>query len=97
MEKTTPHCKLTVVKALTKARKVCAAHSGRFGATALGLDLSGMLACVDGSHASGILQKHDHPCRSHGMAGRVPPTHAGDVYLKLTVIGDVLIVSFKEL
>jgi motility quorum-sensing regulator/GCU-specific mRNA interferase toxin len=26
-----------------------------------------------------------------------PRTPAGDVYLKLTVIGDVLIVSFKEL
>ena len=26
-----------------------------------------------------------------------PATHAGDVYLKLTVIDDVLIVSFKEL
>ena len=26
-----------------------------------------------------------------------PSTQAGDVYLKLTVIDDVLIVSFKEL
>ncbi len=26
-----------------------------------------------------------------------PSTQAGDVYLKLTVINDVLIVSFKEL
>jgi len=26
-----------------------------------------------------------------------PSTPVGDVYLKLTVIGDVLIVSFKEL
>ena len=25
-----------------------------------------------------------------------PSTHAGDIYLKLTVINDVLIVSFKE-
>jgi hypothetical protein len=31
------------------------------------------------------------------MAGRVPHKHAGYVYLKLTVIDDVLIVSFKEL
>jgi hypothetical protein len=32
------------------------------------------------------------------VAGRVPPmTPAGEVYLKLTVIDDVLIVSFKEL
>lgn len=26
-----------------------------------------------------------------------PSTHLGDMYLKLTVIDDVLIVSFKEL
>jgi len=32
------------------------------------------------------------------MAGRIPPhTRSGDLYLKLTVIDDVLIVSFKEL
>lgn len=33
------------------------------------------------------------------MAGRIPrpSTQAGDVYLKLTVIDDVLIVSFKDL
>ena len=33
------------------------------------------------------------------LAGRLPsrPRKAGEVYLKLTVIDDVLIVSFKEL
>lgn len=51
-----------------------------------------------GSHASRFLQKHDHPRRSRRLARRIPPsTTVGDVYLKLTVIADVLIVSFKEL
>ncbi len=73
MEKSTPHCKLTVVKALVEAGKVRATNSARLGATALGLDLPDMLAVYR------------------------PSTQAGDVYLKLTVIDDVLIVSFKEL
>jgi motility quorum-sensing regulator/GCU-specific mRNA interferase toxin len=31
------------------------------------------------------------------LAGYRPATPAGEVYLKLTVIDDVLIVSFKEI
>ena len=46
MEKQTPHCKLTVVKALVGAGKVRATHSARLGATALGLELPGMLEVV---------------------------------------------------
>ena len=46
MEKQTPHCKLTVVKALVEAGKVRATHSARLGATALGLGLLDMLAVV---------------------------------------------------
>ena len=46
MEKRTPHCKLTVVKALVEAGKVRATHSARLGATGLGLELSDMLAVV---------------------------------------------------
>ena len=68
MEKPSPHCKLTVIKALVEAGKVRATHSARLGATALGLELSDMLAVVSA----------------------LTP-------VKLTVIDDVLIVSFKEL
>ncbi len=46
MEKLTPHCKLAVVKAFIEAGKVRATRSARLGATALGLDLSDMLAMV---------------------------------------------------
>lgn len=46
MEKPTPHRKLPVVKALVETGKVRATSSARLGATALGLDLPGMLAVV---------------------------------------------------
>eukprot|EP01036_Dinobryon_divergens_P058517 gene58517-78060_t len=46
MEKRAPHCQLTKVKALVEAGKVRATRSARLGATALDLDLSGMLAVV---------------------------------------------------
>lgn len=35
MEKLTPHCKLTLVKAFVEAGKVRATHSAKLGATAL--------------------------------------------------------------
>lgn len=37
------------------------------------------------------------PITRYGRTFTAPSTQAGDVYLKLTVIDDVLIVSFKEL
>jgi len=46
MEKSTPHSKLNVVKAFVAAGKVRATRSARLGATALGLELSDMLAVV---------------------------------------------------
>jgi Motility quorum-sensing regulator, toxin of MqsA len=44
-------------------------------------------------------QIDDHPRADHSVWQDVylPSTPVGDVYLKLTVIDDVLIVSFKEL
>ena len=43
-------------------------------------------------------KSHDNPRRPQSLAGRLSShTKAGEVYLKLTVIDDVLIVSFKEL
>ena len=46
MEKPSPHCKLTVVKALIQAGKVRTTNSARLGATALGLELSDMLVVL---------------------------------------------------
>ena len=98
MEKSTPHCKLTLVKALVEADKVRATHSARFGATELGLDLSDMLTVVMAlTPADFYKSMTTHADHTVWQDVYRPSTQAGDVYLKLTVIDDVLIVSFKEL
>jgi motility quorum-sensing regulator/GCU-specific mRNA interferase toxin len=98
MHKSTPHCKLPVVKALVAAGKVRTTHSARSGATALGLALSDMLNVVmtltPADFYKSMTTHADHTVWQDVYR---PRTQAGDVYLKLTVIDDVLIVSFKEL
>lgn len=98
MEKRTPYCKLTTVKAMIEAGKVRTTQSARAGATALGLDYSGMLVVVMALTPSDFY-KSMTTYADHTIWQDVyrPSTSAGDVYLKLTVIDDVLIVSFKEL
>ena len=46
MEKSTPHYKLQVVKALLEAGKFQVTRTARIGATALGFDYPGMLNVV---------------------------------------------------
>jgi len=98
MEKRTPHCKLTVVKALVEAGKVRTTHAARVGANELGLELSDMLdivmALTPADFYKSMTTHADHTVWQDVYR---PSTQAGDVYLKLTVIDDVLIVSFKEL
>jgi motility quorum-sensing regulator/GCU-specific mRNA interferase toxin len=98
MEKRTPHCKLTVVKALVEAGKVRTTHAARTGATELGLTFSDMLNVVM-EITSEDFYKSMTTHTDHTVWQDVyrPNTKVGDVYLKLTVIDDVLIVSFKEL
>jgi motility quorum-sensing regulator/GCU-specific mRNA interferase toxin len=98
MEKPTPHCKLTVVKACVEAGKVRVTRSARLGATALGLELSGMLDVVMAlAPADFYKSMTTHADHTVGQDVYRPSTQAGDVDLKLTVMDDVLIVSFKEL
>jgi motility quorum-sensing regulator/GCU-specific mRNA interferase toxin len=98
VEKATPHCKLAVVKAMVVAGKVRTTRGAREGAVALGLDFDGMLAVV-----MGLTKADFHKSMTTHADHRVwqdvyrPVTPAGEVYLKLTVIDEVLIVSFKEL
>jgi motility quorum-sensing regulator/GCU-specific mRNA interferase toxin len=98
VEKSTPHCKLTIVKAFVEAGKVRATRSARIGATALGLEFSDMLAVVmELTPADFYKSMTTHADYTVWQDVYRPSTQAGDVYLKLTVIDDVLIVSFKEL
>jgi len=98
MEKKTPHYKLAVVKALATAGKVRTTHAARAGASELGLTLSDMLNTVM-AMTSADFYKSMTTYADHTLWQDVyrPTSQAGGVYLKLTVVDDLLIVSFKEL
>ncbi len=98
MEKRTPHYKLSVIKAMVKAQKVRATLSALTGGAALGFDVEGIIGVI-----IALTQKDFYKSMTTYTDHRIwqdvyrPKTSAGDVYLKLTVIDEVLIVSFKEL
>ncbi len=98
MEKRTPHCSLAVVRTLIEAGRVRTTQTARAGAVALGFSFSDMLAVVLALKPADFY-KSMTTYADHAIWQDVyrPKTRAGDVYLKLTVIDDVLIVSFKEL
>ena len=98
MEKHVPHCRLTVVKALVSAGKVRVTHSARQGAASLGLELADVLAVLMALRATDFYKSMTtHADHTVWQDVYRPRTPVGDVYLKLTVLDDVLVVSFKEL
>lgn len=98
MEKQVPHCKLSVVKALAKTGRVRTTHAARTGANELGLVFSDMLDVLMTLTPTDFYQSMTtHADHTVWQDVYRPGTQVGDVYLKLTVIDDVLIVSFKEL
>jgi motility quorum-sensing regulator/GCU-specific mRNA interferase toxin len=98
MEKLSPHCPLSRVKALVQERKVRSTYSALTGAAALGFGFDEMLevilALVPSDFYKSMTTHADHKVWQDVYR---PTTEYGSVYLKLTVIDDVLIVSFKEL
>ena len=98
MEKRTPHCKLSAVKALVEARKVRSTMSALAGGAALGFDFEGIvgvvMALVPADFYKSMTSHADHRIW-HDVYRHT--TVAAEIYLKLSVIDDVLIVSFKEL
>jgi motility quorum-sensing regulator / GCU-specific mRNA interferase toxin len=98
MEKLTPHCKLSVIKALVEIGKVRTTYSAEQGAAQMGLSVSDMLAVVQALTTADFYKSMTtHADYTVWQDVYRPNTKAGDVYLKLTVIDDLLIVSFKEL
>ena len=100
MEKRTPHRKLSLVKELVKANKVRATASAFNGASELGIyTLAGMcevvLLLTTANFDKSMTTHADH--RIWQDVYKVVNQNGSDIYLKLTVIEDVLIVSFKEL
>ncbi|HEV7163982.1 MAG: type II toxin-antitoxin system MqsR family toxin [Gammaproteobacteria bacterium] len=98
MEKPTPHCKLSVVKTLVQTGKIRVTVTAATGAAAMGFGHDGIVEVVMGL-TSADFHKSMTTYADHTIWQDVyrPTTPAGDVYLKLTVFDDVLIVSFKEL
>jgi motility quorum-sensing regulator/GCU-specific mRNA interferase toxin len=98
MEKSTPHCKLPIVKALIAAGRVRATYSAVSGGAAMGFDFEGIIAVIlelsPADFHKSMTTNADHRIWQDVYR---PTTSAGEIYLKLTVIDDVLIVSFKEL
>ena len=98
MEKRTPHCKLLLVKNLLAAGKVRTTLSALAGGAALGFGFEEIVSVV-----AALTPRDFYKSMTTHADHRIwqdvyrPKTPAGDVYLKLTVIDDVLIVSFKEL
>lgn len=98
MEKQTPHCKLSVVKAMINAGHVRSTKSALMGGEVIGFgfdDIIGVVMALTPTDFYKSMTTHaDHQVWQDVYR---PTTSAGEVYLKLTVIDDVLIVSFKEL
>ncbi|TAK91875.1 MAG: type II toxin-antitoxin system MqsR family toxin [Burkholderiaceae bacterium] len=98
MEKGTPHCKLSIVKTMVNAGQVRTTKAARVGGAALGLDFDDMLAVVLSLTTADFYKSMTtHADHRQWQDVYRPTTPAGEVYLKLMVIDDVLIVSFKEL
>jgi motility quorum-sensing regulator/GCU-specific mRNA interferase toxin len=100
MEKHTAHCKPPLLRSLIEAGRVRVTATAFQGARACGIDnLEGICAVILGlsvrdfhksmtTHADHrIWQDVYHPRLASGVK----------VYLKLSVVDDVLVVSFKEL
>jgi motility quorum-sensing regulator/GCU-specific mRNA interferase toxin len=98
MEKQTPHCKLSIIKVMIEAGAVRSTKSAREGGAALGFDFDSMIAVLMAlTKADFYKSMTTHSNHQIWQDVYRPVTSAGEVYLKLSVIDDVLIVSFKEL
>ena len=98
MDKITAHTKLSKVKALVREGKIRFTRTALTGSASLGMDANDMTATIMSLSAQDFY-KSMTTYADHSVWQDVyrPQTHFGHIYLKLTVIEDVLVVSFKEL
>lgn len=98
MEKRIPHYQLSDVIALIQQGRVSSTLSALAGAAALGFDFDGILEVIK-ALTSADFYKSMTTHADHRVWQDVyrPTTSAGEVYIKLTVVAEVLVVSFKEL
>ncbi|ABS49273.1 MULTISPECIES: type II toxin-antitoxin system MqsR family toxin [Yersinia pseudotuberculosis complex] len=100
MEKRTPHTRLLKVKELVLKGNIKTTRTARDGAEELGLRLSFRDMCdavselISADFYKSMTTHQDHTIWQDVYR---PMLSCGRVYLKITVIDDVLIVSFKEI
>jgi motility quorum-sensing regulator / GCU-specific mRNA interferase toxin len=100
MEKSTPHYNLLDVKALIEAGKVKATASAFIGARDLGIyDLGGicivLMSLATANFYKSMTTHLDHKIWQDVYHAKTANNQ--NVYLKLTVVDDLLVISFKEL
>lgn len=97
MEKRKAHYPLSSVRKLVEDKKVSFTRTALEGGTAMGFGAAEMAKVVSGLTAK-CLYKSMTSHADHTVWHDVyhVETEKGDVYLKLTVVEDLLIVSFKE-
>ncbi|MFM0731954.1 type II toxin-antitoxin system MqsR family toxin [Paraburkholderia sediminicola] len=97
MEKSTPHCRLADVQDLARVGKIRITKSAVIGAAALGLGpatiVETLMSLDRRDFRKSMTTYADHRVWQDVYCAM---TEAGMVYLKLTVVDDVLVVSFKE-
>jgi motility quorum-sensing regulator/GCU-specific mRNA interferase toxin len=98
MEKRTAHYPLAIVKSLLEQGRVKMTQSAVIGARMLALTEDDIISTVKGLSMRDFY-KSMTTYADHRVWQDVyrPRTSAGDVYLKLIVSDDLVIVSFKEL
>ncbi len=97
MEKRKPHYPLATVKTLARVRRVRVTRTAVEGGAAMGFGVPDMVAVISmltGRHLYKSMTSHADHRVWHDVYH--VDTAKGVVYLKLTVIEDLLIVSFKE-
>jgi len=100
MEKRSAHYPLSEVKALIALDRVNATGTAFKGAREIGINnLAGMCQVIMALSNANLLKSMtsfaDHTIWQDVYHAKAP--NGSDVYLKLSIIDDVLIVSFKEL
>ena len=98
MEKGTPHCALALVESLVIAGRIRVTSSALAGAASLDMGFPEIVAVV-GALTARDFHKSMTTHANHTIWQDVyrPWTSVGQLYVKLTVLDDVLVVSFKEL
>lgn len=98
MEKLKPHYALAAIKELCKAGQISSTKTALTNAAAMGFSFEEMIEVVMELNSADFYKSMTtHADHTIWQDVYHANTHAGEVYLKLTVTEDVLIVSFKEL